>query len=61
MQDKKCSTGVCGCHKQTLFCNWHGGQDCLNPFITTKEIFKSSKEDTVKQITLADDFDDGLE
>ena len=29
----------------------HGGQDCLNPFTATREISKSSEEDTVKQIT----------
>ena len=33
------------------FFNCHGGQDCLNPFTATREIFKSSEEDTVKQIT----------
>ena len=45
----------------TPFCNCHGGQDCLNSFTATREIPKSSEEDTVKQNTLTDDSDDGLE
>ena len=40
----------------TLFCNWHGGQDCLNPFTATREISKSSEVDTVKQSTLTATF-----
>ena len=40
----------------TPICNSHGGQDCLNPFTATREIFKSSEEDTVKQITYAGTF-----
>ena len=40
----------------TLFCNCHGGQDCLNPFTATRGISKSSEEDTVKQITLTATF-----
>ena len=36
----------------TPFCNFHGGQYCLNLFTAAREISKSSKEDTVKQITL---------
>ena len=40
----------------TSFCNGHGGQDCLNPFTATREISKSSEEDTVKQITLTATF-----
>ena len=40
----------------TPFCNCHSGQDCLNPFTATREIFKSSEEDTVKQITLTATF-----
>ena len=35
----------------TPFCNCHGRQDCMNPFTATREISKSSEEDTVKQIT----------
>ena len=50
----------------TPFCNCHGGQDCLNPFTATREISKSFREDTVKQITLTATFqmnrsDDSLE
>ena len=45
----------------TPFCNCHGGQDCLNPFTATREISKSSIEDTVKQNTLTDNSGDGLE
>ena len=44
----------------TPFCNCHGGQDCLNPFTATREISKSSEEDTVKQITLTDYIDNNL-
>ena len=40
----------------TPFCNCHGRQDCLNPCTATREISKSSEEDTVKQITLATTF-----
>ena len=40
----------------TPFCNCHGRQDCLNPFTATREISKSSEEDTVKQITLTATF-----
>ena len=40
----------------TPFCNCHGGQDGLNPFTVTREIFKSSEDDTVKQITLTATF-----
>ena len=40
----------------TLFYNCHDGQDCLNPFTATREISKSSEEDTVKQITLTATF-----
>ena len=40
----------------TPFCNCHGGQDCLIPFTATREISKSSEEDTVKQITLTATF-----
>ena len=40
----------------TLFCNCHGGQDCLNPFTATREISKSSEEDTMKQIKLTATF-----
>ena len=36
----------------TPFCNCHGGQDCLNPFTATREIFRSSEYETVIQITL---------
>ena len=46
------------------FCNCNGGQDCLNPFTATREISKSSEEDTVKNYidsNLPDDSDDGLE
>ena len=38
------------------FSNCQGGQDCLNPFTATREISKSSEEDTVKQITLTATF-----
>ena len=44
----------------TPFCNCHGGQDCLNPFPATREISKSSEEDTVDS-NLPDDSGDGLE
>ena len=40
----------------TPFCNYYGGQDCLNPFTATREISKLSEEDTVKQITLTATF-----
>ena len=40
----------------TPFCYCHGGQDCLNPFTATREMTKSSEEDTVKQITLTATF-----
>ena len=36
----------------TSFCNCYGRQDCLNPCTATREISKSTEEDTVKQITL---------
>ena len=40
----------------TTFYNCHGRQDCLNPCTATREISKSSEEDTVKQITLTATF-----
>ena len=40
----------------TPFCKCHGEQYCLNPFTETREISKSSKEDTVEQITLTATF-----
>ena len=40
----------------TPFCNFHGGQDCLNPFTATRKISKSSEEDTLKQLTLTATF-----
>ena len=40
----------------TPFCNFHGGQVCLNTFTATREISESSEEDTVKQITLTATF-----
>ena len=51
--------GGWGCHKQhaILQRSWgHGGQDCLNPFTATREISKTSEEDTVKQITFTATF-----
>ena len=36
--------------------NCHGGQDCLNPLTATREISKSSEEDTMKQIILTATF-----
>ena len=40
----------------TPFCNCQGGQVYLNAFTATREIFKSSEEDTVEQITLTATF-----
>ena len=41
----------------TPFCNCHGRQDCLNQCSATREISKSSEEDTViKQISLTATF-----
>ena len=40
----------------TPFCNCHGRQDCLNRITATREIPKSSEEDTLKQITLTATF-----
>ena len=47
---KKCSTEACECHKQhmscTKFCNWQGGQDCLNPFTAATGIVQPAEEAT---------------
>ena len=66
-QGKKCSTEACGCHKQhlscTSFCNCHGGQNCLNPFTSTRDIAQSAEEESETEdidSNHPDELDNGL-
>ena len=55
-QGKKCSTEICGCHKQHLscisFCNCLGDESCCNPYTTQEDVQSGNEEDAA-----ADEFD----
>ena len=55
-QGKKCSTEVCGCHKQhlscTSFCNCLGDESCCNPYTIQENAQPGNEEDAA-----ADNFD----